>query len=384
MMNPARANVVPRARAPFLLLKKHPKKTVFGSFATVFAAHQYSEFRARALARARFYDAASEELAENFTVAKSLRKKSLSQRNFSLLDLFDLEFLSELFRHVVRSCGLALLFLPAVVKLVPVALAAATNEEGAPALEKAIDAWLATFAGCVQRSGAILIKVAQYVSHRRDLVGDKVADRFYYLREACPAHSWNETQGILRDDLGVEVDVASGSIAQVYRAEIEIVDSDAAGDGRSTTLTRTTSSRRLPVAVKVRHPGVESEIATDLSLLHGTLSFLSNAFSPLQWMQLPVTIDEFRKVLLDQTDMRFELRHLKTFRECFGQKFATFPEPILATERVLVESFVEDAKPISYFIEHPQSFNEELARLGMQVINRMIWTHNFSRSCLCV
>ncbi|CAD7975248.1 unnamed protein product [Amoebophrya sp. A25] len=106
------------------------------------------------------------------------------------------------------------------------------------------------------------------------------------------------------------------------------------------------------------------------------------------WMELPVTIDEFRKVLVEQTDLSLEAKNLNIFRQQFGisdeeatrrtagASLVTFPRPLAATERVLVEEFV-DAKPLSYFIENPQSYNEELARLGMQVLNRMIFLHNF-------
>ena len=38
-----------------------------------------------------------------------------------------------------------------------------------------------------------MIKAAQYVSHRRDLVGQELADKFFALREGAPMHSWDET-----------------------------------------------------------------------------------------------------------------------------------------------------------------------------------------------
>ena len=101
------------------------------------------------------------------------------------------------------------------------------------------------------------------------------------------------------------------------------------------------------MAVKVRHPGVSNQISLDLTLVHDSLKVLSSLFpQSLGWMELPVTVDELRRVLLSQCDLNFEFENLKRFRIFFSEyDQIDFPEPIFSTESVLVESF-EDAWPV--------------------------------------
>ncbi|CAD7947341.1 unnamed protein product [Amoebophrya sp. A120] len=409
--------------APLFFLRRHPKKLIFSGITTFLAVQEYARARARAEARERFYDACNEFKDKKQDLRRKSRRDLDQIAPTTRLGKIAYAFL-EWARQVFRGLQLFIVFLPALLTAVPCLVLAPLfdidnlDRVEQPLSTKAEEVWLDVLTNCIQQSGAILIKVAQYISHRRDLVGDTIADKFYYLRENVPAHSYAETRKIVKEDFGIDLDavpgggsdeegqqktpstptnhnihltefdktpVASGSIAQVYRGRL-------ADDNTN------------EVAIKVRHPNVEKQVDTDLKLVHSVCSFLSR-FSYFEWMELPVTMDEFRKVLLDQTDLRIEAKNLKVFRDHFGitkqvdsrggtddetkelvsaativpdvEQFVTFPEPIAATERVLIETFVDDAKPISYFIENPSSLNEEIARLGMQTINRMIWLHNF-------
>jgi predicted unusual protein kinase regulating ubiquinone biosynthesis (AarF/ABC1/UbiB family) len=49
----------------------------------------------------------------------------------------------------------------------------------------------------------------------------------------------------------------------------------------------------------------------DLEIVYGISNFLSNNFQKIfGWLEMPVTIKEFTKVLIDQTDFRIEAQHL--------------------------------------------------------------------------
>lgn len=125
--------------------------------------------------------------------------------------------------------------------------------------------------------------------------------------------------------------MASGSIGQVYRASIDGED----------------------FVVKVRHPGVKEMIDKDLSILFGASNMISKV-PYLRRFEFPATVDEFKKVLYEQTDLVKESNNLVKFTKTF-KKFedqVIFPQvkESYVSESVLVESFI-DAKPISFYME---------------------------------
>jgi predicted unusual protein kinase regulating ubiquinone biosynthesis (AarF/ABC1/UbiB family) len=82
--------------------------------------------------------------------------------------------------------------------------------------------------------------------------------------------------------------IASGSISQVYSAEYK-------GE---------------KVAVKVRHPSVQTNIKRDVDILFA----VSNALSYISsFFEFPITKSTLIKTLTDQLDFRIEQRNLNTF-----------------------------------------------------------------------
>lgn len=54
--------------------------------------------------------------------------------------------------------------------------------------------WLDMFVTAVERAGVVWIKAFQYMSHRRDIIGPEMADKFVHLRENAPQHSFKITK----------------------------------------------------------------------------------------------------------------------------------------------------------------------------------------------
>lgn len=44
------------------------------------------------------------------------------------------------------------------------------------------DYWLGCFVKAVERAGVVWIKSFQYMSHRRDMIGPEMAEKFVHLR----------------------------------------------------------------------------------------------------------------------------------------------------------------------------------------------------------
>lgn len=93
-----------------------------------------------------------------------------------------------------------------------------------------------------------------------------------------------------------QVPIASGSIGQVYRAS---------KDGKD-------------YVIKVRHPGVKEMIDKDLSIIFGALDIVSN-LPGSGLAEFPATVEEFKKVLYEQTDLRKESDNLKQFADIFAK-----------------------------------------------------------------
>ena len=116
---------------------------------------------------------------------------------------------------------------------------------------------------------------------------------------------------------------ASGSIAQVHFA--------------------TYQGRR--VAVKVRHPGVALQLSIDFRIMKQAAAAASR-IPALRWLNLEQSVEAFSHTMTGQTFLDIEANHLALFNQNFekwGDVF--FPQPIVASESVLVESFENGGKP---------------------------------------
>ena len=119
--------------------------------------------------------------------------------------------------------------------------------------------------------------------------------------------------------------------------------------------------------------------------------------------EMPVTLNEFRKVLLDQTNFLKEARNLELFNNRYSNiKQVSFPklikkklirtqdvnikddklekfdelEETYSSHSILVESWI-DAKPVSYYMENKHELNKVIAMVGTKAFFRMLFYDNF-------
>ncbi len=143
--------------------------------------------------------------------------------------------------------------------------------------------------------GPIFVKAGQVLSTRRDLVPADIADELSLLQDQVPPFPGSQARAIVERELKAPIDrlyarfdeqpLASASIAQVHAATML--------DGSE-------------VVVKVLRPGIDRQIARDVSLLH-SLGELAQRWHPNADKIRPLeVVAEVEKMLENELDLQRE------------------------------------------------------------------------------
>lgn len=177
--------------------------------------------------------------------------------------------------------------------------------------------------------GTTFVKLGQGLGLRRDLLPDDYVNALQGLQDHVPSfpaemavREVERSLGKGLDELFAEFDrapVAAASIAQVHRARLH--------DGR-------------PVIVKVRRPGIKTQVARDMRLL-GLVVRAATFIAPGLKRYRPLDIiQEIDSNLRKEMDFRREARSIKRFSEAFADwEDIHIPRVIddLYTESVMVQ-----------------------------------------------
>ncbi|KAK9803443.1 hypothetical protein WJX73_001415 [Symbiochloris irregularis] len=238
--------------------------------------------------------------------------------------------------------------------------------------------WVQLVRWTLERAGPAFIKWGQWAATRPDLFPPDVCRALTRLHTGAPAHSPAFTRHAVEHafhcrlddmfDAFDELPVASGSIAQVHRGVLS--EAGAAG------------SNHKPgqlVAVKVRHPGVDTLMQRDFALMM-RMARISRHLPLLADLRLDESVQQFGAPLKEQLDLAAEARHLSRFNYNFRLwRNLSFPVPVypLVTPEVLVETF-EHGRLITAFVDNPSNpHNAALANLGRDCYLKMLLNDNF-------
>jgi aarF domain-containing kinase len=167
------------------------------------------------------------------------------------------------------------------------------------------------------------------------------------------------------------IPIGSGCVAQVYKARLQ----------QSHGL----HPAGTAVAVKVQHPHILEKVCLDFYLMNKFASLLEYIpYLNLDYLSMKDSVDQFRDIMLPQLDLRVEAHNLRRFRRDFaGETQIAFPEPLseLTSREVLVEKFVEGEPMLNFVMKEDESHSkkdrEELARVGLEAVMKMIFLHDF-------
>ena len=182
--------------------------------------------------------------------------------------------------------------------------------------------------------GPTFIKLGQLLSTRPDVLPPEYVDEFESLQDNVPPAPWEGAKRVLEADLGpveerfddFDTDAISGaSLGQVYTATV---------DGRK-------------VAVKIRRPGVEELVETDLRVIRFSLPILMQFVDDARSFSLETLADEFDKTIREEMDYERERRMLAEIKANFADDPKIRIPDVLeshSTGRVLTMEYVPGTK----------------------------------------
>ncbi len=161
--------------------------------------------------------------------------------------------------------------------------------------------------------GPTFVKLGQMISTRPDLFPPDIVQEMVLLQDHVPPFPTAEARSIVSADLGApleqlfehfdEAPLASGSIAQVYRARTRACD--------------TAASQR--VVVKIKRPDIEELVTLDMTILRW-MAELTERFTPELLMYKPQTlVEELERKILREMDFINEAATISRFNELFGE-----------------------------------------------------------------
>eukprot|EP00796_Vickermania_ingenoplastis_P006706 gene6706-4803_t len=229
--------------------------------------------------------------------------------------------------------------------------------------------WVRLFLRAVERAGPVFVKMGQWSCTREDLFSKTFREQCKRLYNETSVHPYATTLQILEEELGTKPSevfdsiepktVGSGSIGQVHVAKLK-------GSDRK-------------VVVKVMHPNIVDTISRDFLVLQHCAALVDRYFPAMKRFELPRLALAFSNHLASQLDFRIEAENLEQFRHNFrDNRHLLFPEPLRATQRMLVETFCEGepAHP-EYLASLPSPARSALASTGLNAWCQMLMHDNF-------
>ena len=211
--------------------------------------------------------------------------------------------------------------------------------------------------------GLVFLKFGQVLAMRHDLLPPAYINELEQLHDDLPAMGFEAVRETVERDLGVPLTaafssfdpkpLAAATIAQVHKASTQ--------DGRA-------------VAVKVRRPGLEAIIATDMAALTYLVALGEWVLPRLRTLDLPRVVREFDSSLKREIDFAREARSIVLFRTAL----ADFPDlwipdvvMTLSQGAVLTLEFSAGERIDQYAKRHPEAMArsmDTLVKLMLQTI----------------
>jgi len=180
-----------------------------------------------------------------------------------------------------------------------------------------------------ERLGATYVKLGQLIASSPSLFPEDWVAEFQHCLDQTTPLPWRTIHRALKEELGGKLEreflwvdpepLASASIAQVHAARLRTGED---------------------VVLKVRKPGVQKVIVTDLNLLHLVARVTERVTPGAAHASLAAIVEEIQSSMMEECDFLREAANIEAFREYLDetlntQAVAPWVYPQLSTARVL-------------------------------------------------
>ena len=218
----------------------------------------------------------------------------------------------------------------------------------------------------LEELGPTFVKLGQLLSARSDITPPAVQQELAKLRDHAPS--------IPQAKLVAELERSLGSTSSALFATLEMAPMAC---GSIAQVHRATLHNGLRVAVKVRRPGVRTDIDADVWLLRKLARLVARLSSRVRAYDPVAILDEFATLLRVETDFISEADNIEAVRRTFvGNDAVTIPRVLtdMSGESVLVMDWIEGI-PLSNRerLEEVGANRAGLARAILQAYGVMIF-----------
>ena len=203
--------------------------------------------------------------------------------------------------------------------------------------------------------GPSFIKLGQWAASRTDIFSDELCEELGKLHSNVRPHPLDYTEEKLCELFNVDEindifdsftiePVGVGAIAQVHIGKFK---------------ENVESLPRGTYAIKILHPTVREKIHRDLSIMHFWANLI-NRIPTMEWLSLPVEVEQFAILMNLQLDLRIEALNLQKFRDNFRHiDQVKFPKPLIefSNKDILFEEYI-DALPMQSFLKVKSEIND--------------------------
>ncbi|WP_232626941.1 ABC1 kinase family protein [Streptomyces alfalfae] len=209
--------------------------------------------------------------------------------------------------------------------------------------------------------GPLYIKVGQILATRPDFVPEYIREELACLNDRADVEPFSHFEPVLEQELGsdwrtlfseihTEQPLGAASLAQVYKA---------------------VNAQGVPCAVKIQRPGAADAVLGDMTVTRTVTRVISKAFPHFsEVVDIAAMLEVLFTVMRDELDFTREARNMRDGRKIARDfKRICIPKPLLATPRVLVQTFAEGV-PINELKEGFLS-EKQRKRLAYELIEFM-------------
>lgn len=217
--------------------------------------------------------------------------------------------------------------------------------------------------------GPTYIKMGQLLSTRADWLNPEFIEELEHLQDQVPSFPLEQVQAILAEE-GIDLEqdfsffnpqpIAAASIGQVHEGVL---------------------SSGIRVVVKVKRPGIDDRIKTDLEILREISVWLERRSEWIRFYKFSEIVDELGQALVNELDFQKEARNIEIFYANFKDIDTVIIPKVFweySGQRVLTMEYVEGVKISDLARLKQQQYDTgRIASHMVKALYHQIYEHGF-------